>query len=52
MKAVLDVVMLVGFVLFMIFLIRGFYLQVQERQAKREQEAREREERRNKKGSN
>jgi uncharacterized membrane protein YciS (DUF1049 family) len=49
MKSVLDIVMLVGFVFFMIFLIRGFYLQVQERQAKREQEAKEREERRAKK---
>jgi len=48
MKTVLDIAMLVGFVLFMIFLVRGFYLQVQERQAKREQEAKVRKERRNK----
>ena len=47
MKTVLDIAMLIGFVLFMIFLVRGFYLQVQERQAKREQEAKERKERRN-----
>lgn len=36
MKALLDIVMVGGFVLFLIFLVRGFVLQVQERQRQRE----------------
>lgn len=38
MKALLDIVMVGGFVLFLIFLVRGFVLQVQERQRQREEE--------------
>lgn len=37
MKAILDVVMVGGFILFLIFLIRGFVLQVQERQKARDE---------------
>lgn len=43
MKKLLDIVMVSGFVLFMIFMVRGFYLQVAQRQAKREEEAKNRE---------
>lgn len=43
MKMVLDVFMIGGFVLFMIFLVRGFYLQVAQRQAIREEKAKNRE---------
>jgi len=50
MKTVLDARVLGGLVLFLIFLIRGFYLQVQDRQAKREAKAKARE-KMSKKGS-
>ncbi|NLC28515.1 MAG: hypothetical protein GX780_07055 [Campylobacteraceae bacterium] len=43
MKEILDVVMIIGFVLFMIFMVRGFYLQMAQRQAKREEEAKKNE---------
>lgn len=36
MKAVLDFIMLGGFILFLVFLVRGFVLQVQERQKQRD----------------
>ena len=36
MKEILDVVMLGGFVLFIVFMMRGFFKQVQERQDARE----------------
>lgn len=41
MKEVLDFVMLFGFILFIVFMMRGFFKQVQERQDEREKKAQE-----------